>query len=289
MLIKNANHHSLMERLMKETLESEHNISTEEVLRRLTDDDEFRQRRAFEMGEKVINAQGPGRNLSFDATIIGINQPIRVFQQDVINYIGNEPNVISKYLFQMKTDIHAEGNRIITPTGDKTTKSTTVITIHTVTDKDSSQNILNYLIERCKKENHLLTQCASSPTKLRPIPYENVFTDYRDTVAKIMAKLKSEHSVDQSVIATVEELQLLREDIDRASHDIENAVKRRNEIKAEIAAHTIKIQEASQKVQNTLDRPMAATSLTDAKNDVAFMFSLLPVAIALFGIFLQKD
>ena len=280
------------------SLEATHPLSAEIVYKVLVDNRSFRERLCFEMRDSDVNVDG--RNINFIPSLKDLSIELRIFQNDKIKFVDEKRIIRSKYIFNFDGNQYfLKTIRTIEQNPDGTSHSKVIFNTcdekNKQIDSTFSEQLLSYVYHRCQKQNYLLSLFVSSLSPAGqvydspfPIPFDQVFSEFRYRVSNINNFVQAEHNIDPLILRASDELNGLQSDLILSQEMIMSALRHRDEVVSRIQNQTHQISSSSQALQEEIDRPNPEIQLTDSKNDVAFVFSLIPVAVAFIGIYLKR-
>ena len=100
--------------------------------------------------------------------------------------------------------------------------------------------------------------------------------------------LREEHEIDPSISRASTELTALKLDLEKRGREIFLAMQEREMLAENVRRTSIQVAETASKIGKALKEPQPAAVTKDAKNDVAFAFSLIPLFVAFFGAVITK-
>lgn len=276
-------------------IESDHPFPQGYVLDMLMNNEEFRARLNFEMNDQEV-IPGPNRNINYRPTISGIDSKrftLKIFQNDKSNWIKDVILLTTRYLFNINgKTAKIKSVRKITPNQDGTSHSIVETSVkNDQLKRGLTQKFLLYISERHKTENSLLvSSVASEPASPNTflIPFDHIFSEIQTTVSRLDQLLAQDLAVDESVQNVSHELEGFRDDILQASRDILDALDRRDALQNEIKEQSANVAEAAIQIKQILNDPAQSPTVPESKNDIAFVFSLIPLFAAIVGFYLKK-
>lgn len=273
---------------MEFPLEAQHPLSSKECLELLTQNENFRVRLHFEMGDDDVVVDG--RNINYSPTFPEIPAPVRIYQTDKIKYSNDFTGfiLVTKFLFNVSGRFFGVKNvRKIYPDDGDLSHSVVTIEIKKNEVDERLQNIFqNYVIKRNKEQNKLIAISSgkqSSGEENFPIPFNDFFLDVRNSISDLEVMLREEHEIDHSISLASSELTSLKLDLEKRGKQIFAALQEREAIAEEVRQVSAEVAKAADNIGKTLAAPQKDVVTKDAKNDVAFAFSLIPLFVAFFG------
>lgn len=269
-------------------LQATHPIPANAVYQQLANDENFRARIHFEMEDE--NVVSDGRNINFRPKIPDIPKGIRLFQNDEIKWVGPKIVLTTRYIFHLGGRILTiKSIRTISPDSEQTSDSTVVSSIkRNEIGEEYSMITLHHIQLRHQQENILLSMTHISDVAVPESPFDRVLTEVRNSITELDQLLHSESQIDPSIRYAVSELRELHSDIASAANEIITALRRRDQLAQEIKQKSQEVATAAGEIEQILNEPVRAPAITDTKNDVAFAFSLIPIAITVIGFLLKR-
>ena len=157
---------------------------------------------------------------------------------------------------------------------------------------ETTAKALSYIIERHKKENALLQLVENSELALTTnfsLPFDHVFYEVQNSIVQLNQLLAQESAIDPSIAMACGELQELHRDLKQASEKIMRALQARDELQQEIKRQSGEVAAAASQIEKILTDPDKSPTVPSTKNDVAFMFSLVPLIAAVVGYVMKKS
>ncbi|OHT02291.1 hypothetical protein TRFO_30614 [Tritrichomonas foetus] len=282
-------------------LESQHPLRANSVLDKLANSVEFRARLNFEMDDKNVIPDG-NRNINFIPMIPtlssnsknGSNHPVRIFQNDKITWVQDDIVLKTRYLFNIQgKSVKIKSVRVITPNPDGTSHSVVRSDIrHDEINNEITSQLFAYIIERHKKENDLLSIATSSELAIPrnfSIPFDNIFSEVQNSIVQLDQLLAQESSIDPSIVMASNELRELHSDVNAIASQIMQALQNRDNLQLEIRRQSMEVAAAASQIEQILVDPARSPTVPDTKNDVAFVFSLVPLVVAIAGYIMKKS
>ena len=270
----------------------EHPLSANDVQDKLMNSSHFRLRLNLKMGDENVVADG--HNITFVPKIPEIGAKVRLFQNSDVKWAGNTIVIISHFVFTIRSALVKVGStRAITRVSSSTCRSHVDVKLcENQLDDRIGKIACKYILQRHKEEDNLLTLSQSSQLALPnsiAVPYDTAFAGFRDTLERIDRFLQDESSIDPSVLATRRELEELHSEISEATTRIQGAIHTRTQMQSELHHESERVARAAGAIQTALAEPMRqAESVDSNKNDVAFAVSLIPLAVAVFGMVMDS-
>lgn len=285
--------------MTSENLIQLHDITAQEIYKKLIQSECFRTRMSFEMGDSDlivdVGTNNICSNLNYIPAIKGIAfKKIRVFQNNKTKWEQFQLIFISKFIFHIDNkSVKIKSKRIVTQSGEHTSRSQiNILLLETEFDSDFTKKLYYYVKDRMEKENELLGLKENSEVSIHgnfSLPFENVLSEIRNYITELDNLMIEESSIDHSILNVVNELDNLRSDLNEACSIIEKTLKERDKLQQKIKNQSIELINASSQIKNTLLNPDKLSKKPDKKNDVAFVFSFIPLVIALSGYILQRN
>lgn len=276
-------------------IEAQHPISSQSVLENLANSEDFRARLTFEMDDQNV-IQNENRNINYIPFIPGLspNHPVRVFQNDKITWIQDDIILKSRFLFNFQgKSIKIKSVRIISPNPDRTSHS--VVRVEILNDElnnDFSKKALSYILKRHNTENSLLSLSTSRDLGVQKnftIPFDSIFSEVQTAIMQIDQLLTEESTIDPSIEMAANQLQELHNEVNEAASKIMTALQVRDNLQQEIKQQSTELAATASEIEQIIVDPNRSPTVPDTKNDVAFMFSLIPLVVAITGYILKKD
>ncbi|KAH0790346.1 hypothetical protein GPJ56_005642 [Histomonas meleagridis] len=285
---------------MRTPINQLHDISTQEIFNKLAAVGTFQTRLHFEMGDEDVITESDSNNICHNINFIPsipdipTGAAVRLFQNLRFKWLQNNIIFINKFIFSINgKSAKIKAKRTVSPNGDGTTsRSTVTISIlETDLNEDVTNKLFNYITSRVKKENDLLSLSQGTKIMIQnnfSLPFEKVFSDVRNYISELDHLLEEDSSVDVSILDAVSELQLLLTEVNSSSNKIMSALRRRDELQQQIKEQSKEITEAANEIENALSHPKRIIKAPDKKNDIAFVFALIPLSVALISYALRK-
>ncbi|EAY12521.1 hypothetical protein TVAG_139010 [Trichomonas vaginalis G3] len=274
-------------------LESQHQLPASSVNSLLTSNENFRIRLHFEMGDDDVVVDG--HNINFVPTIPEINMPIRLYQTDKIKYANTVTGyvLVTRFVFNISGQFFGvKSIRNIYPDDNGFSSSIVTVAIkRSEVDKNLEPILMNHIYKRHREQNKLIALSAGKQSASNdniPIPFNEFFTDIRNSISNLEIMLREEHEIDPTISLASTELIGLKLDLERKAQEILRSLQERDNAEEEARLESRKIAEAASKIEQQLALPNKAEVAKDSKNDVAFAFSLIPLFVAFVGAIIKK-
>ena len=279
--------------MMEFPLEAQHPLSAKDALELLTQNENFRVRLHFEMGDDDVVVDG--RNVNYVPTIPEINSPVRIYQTDKIKYANNVSGfiLVTKYLFNVSGHFFAlKSVRKIFPDANDLSHSVVTIEVKKNELEPSLQPVIElYILRRHKEQNKLIGISSGRQTSREenfPIPFNEFFLDVRNSISDLEIMLREEHEIDPSISLASTELTALKLDLEKRGREIFFALQEREMLAEDVRQTSIAVAETASQIGKALKEPQPQAVIKESKNDVAFAFSLIPLFVAFFGAVITK-
>lgn len=270
---------------MEGCIESSHPLPPREVLAHLTQNENFRIRLHFEMGDEGVVVDGSSVNF---IPKIDLPLTLKLFQNDKIKTNTDREIVLSsKFLFNVNENfLMMESTRTIYPESNGLSRSVVVVAIKRSEIEESIEPILyNYILKRHNEQNKLISITSGNSQMLSsfPIPFTEFFSEVRSSISDLELMLREEHEIDPSISLASSELTALKLSLERKGYQIIQKLHERDMLEEEVKAQSRVVAESAARVEQELADPAKIRGTKDSKNDVAFAFSLIPLAVAIIG------
>jgi hypothetical protein len=273
------------------SFQADHEMSAEEVKKKLVDNVDFRIRLSFEMGdEDVVNE---GRNLNFRPRIPEIPEKARIFQSSELKWVGQDVILITRFMFSIAGRfVRVESTRRIVPIGPRESKSLITAELKSSEASDvASKAALTFIKSRHEKENVLIKLSMSSQIALPgqfALPYDQKLADIRDVMQQLDLFLISGSSIDPLVIETATELRKLHKTVRKSASEILTALRVRDELQQQVKAQSREVGEAAAELEGAIMMRDDLPGVSDSGNDIVFALGLVPLVFAVLGFVFGK-
>lgn len=278
---------------MEFPLESQHQLPASSVNSMLTSNENFRIRLHFEMGDDDVVVDG--HNINFVPLIPEIDKPIRLYQTDTIKYANTVTGyvLVSRFFFNISgQSFGVKSIRKIYPDENGFSSSIVTVTIKiSEVEPTIEQILLNHILKRHREQNKLIALSAGkhpSSNDFIPIPFNEFFTDIRNSISNLEIMLREEHEIDPSISLASTELTGLKLDLEKKAREIFFSLQQRDNAEEEARKESQKISEIASQIEQQLALPSPNDVKNDSKNDVAFAFSLIPLFVAFVGAMIKR-
>lgn len=266
---------------------SEHELTPEKITDILTRDSKFRFRLHYHMKDSQVIEKNlldfsfiPKFSIMEHSNDLSLSQFIKVK-----NINSNEIAVINKYIFNIQDKkVKIKSKRLISSCNNGSRSRVTIEFVNEDNlDENHRKTILEYLENRHKQENYLISKyisCMDSNVDTFSIPFEEFLFDVQDSVSCLEQMLNEEHQIDPVISSASREISSLKVCVEKQLKKIAEAIDKREKLERKIQDQAETVSRTASNVQKKLQESSKEERAKDSKNDVSFFFALLPLAVA---------